>query len=130
MAPFVVPGIVLAIGFFSAYAHPPIRLYGTAGILIAAFATRFLPIPYSNASSMAQNVAFGLQVRKVPRDDIKRRMDAILGMVRMRPLANRHPAELSGGQQQRVALARALVARTSCCSTSRCRTWTPTCARR
>jgi len=56
MAPFVVPGIVLAIGFFSAYAHPPILLYGTAGILIAAFATRFLPIAYSNASSIIRAV--------------------------------------------------------------------------
>jgi iron(III) transport system permease protein len=52
MAPFVVPGIVLAIGFFAAYTHPPIVLYGTAGILIAAFATRFLPIAYSNAGSI------------------------------------------------------------------------------
>lgn len=56
MAPFVVPGIVLAIGFFSAYAHPPIVLYGTAGILIAAFSTRFLPIAYSNASSIIRAV--------------------------------------------------------------------------
>jgi iron(III) transport system permease protein len=52
MAPFVVPGIVLAIGFFAAYSHPPILLYGTAGILIAAFATRFLPIAYSNAGAI------------------------------------------------------------------------------
>lgn len=52
MAPFVVPGIVLAIGFFAAYTHPPIVLYGTAGILIAAFATRFLPIAYSNAGAL------------------------------------------------------------------------------
>ena len=56
MAPFVVPGIVLAIGFFSAYAHPPIVLYGTAGILIAAFATRFLPIAYSNATSIIRAI--------------------------------------------------------------------------
>jgi len=56
MAPFVVPGIVLAIGFFAAYARPPIVLYGTAGILIAAFATRFLPIAYSNATSIIRAV--------------------------------------------------------------------------
>ncbi len=59
--------------------------------------------------TVAQNVAFGLEVRRVPKDDIKRRVDEILEMVHMRPLANRYPAELSGGQQQRVALARALV---------------------
>lgn len=49
MAPFVVPGIVLAIGFYSAYARPPLLLYGTAWMLILAFATRFLPIAYSGS---------------------------------------------------------------------------------
>jgi iron(III) transport system permease protein len=52
MAPFVVPGIVLAIGFFAAYAHPPIKLVGTPWILIMAFATQFLPIAYANGMSM------------------------------------------------------------------------------
>ncbi|TAM86937.1 iron ABC transporter permease, partial [bacterium] len=56
MAPFVVPGIVLAIGFFSAYAHPPVLLYGTAGMLIVAFATRFLPIAYSNSTSVLRGI--------------------------------------------------------------------------
>lgn len=51
MAPFVVPGIVLAIAFYAAYAPPPFALYGTATILILAFATRFLPIGYSNADA-------------------------------------------------------------------------------
>jgi iron(III) transport system permease protein len=48
MAPFVVPGIVLAIGFYAAYAPPPLSLNGTAAILILAFTTRFLPIAYVN----------------------------------------------------------------------------------
>ena len=48
MAPFVIPGIVLAIGFYAAYAPPPLALYGTALILILAFTTRFLPIAYSS----------------------------------------------------------------------------------
>jgi iron(III) transport system permease protein len=48
MAPFVVPGIVLAIGFYAAYAPPPLSLNGTALILILAFTTRFLPIAYVN----------------------------------------------------------------------------------
>ena len=51
MAPFVVPGIVLAIAFYAAYAPPPFALYGTATILILAFATRFLPIGYVNADA-------------------------------------------------------------------------------
>ncbi|HSU05597.1 MAG TPA: ABC transporter permease subunit, partial [Acetobacteraceae bacterium] len=48
MAPFVVPGIVLAIGFYAAYTRPPLALYGTAWILILAYTTRFLPIAYVN----------------------------------------------------------------------------------
>ena len=51
MAPFVVPGIVLAIAFYAAYAPPPFSLYGTATILILAFATRFLPIGHANADA-------------------------------------------------------------------------------
>ncbi len=51
MAPFVIPGIVLAIAFYSAYAPPPLSLYGTPLILILAFATRFLPVGYANTSA-------------------------------------------------------------------------------
>jgi spermidine/putrescine ABC transporter ATP-binding subunit len=57
------------------------------------------------------NVAFGLSVRKLPADEIKRRVDEILGLVRLGGLQERKPKQLSGGQQQRVALARALVTR-------------------
>ena len=56
MAPFVVPGIVLAIAFYAAYAPPPFRLYGTATILILAFATRFLPIGYVNADAAIRSI--------------------------------------------------------------------------
>ncbi len=56
MAPFVVPGIVLAIAFYSAYAPPPFALYGTATILILAFATRFLPIGYANADAAIRSI--------------------------------------------------------------------------
>lgn len=48
MLPVVIPGIVLAIGFYAAYGAPPISLYGTSLILILAFTTRFLPMAYSN----------------------------------------------------------------------------------
>ncbi|HJS85520.1 MAG TPA: iron ABC transporter permease [Acetobacteraceae bacterium] len=51
MAPFVIPGIVLAIAFYAAYAPPPLSLYGTPLILILAFATRFLPVGYANTSA-------------------------------------------------------------------------------
>jgi iron(III) transport system permease protein len=56
MAPFVVPGIVLAIAFYAAYAPPPFALYGTATILILAFATRFLPIGYANADAAIRSI--------------------------------------------------------------------------
>jgi len=56
LAPFVVPGIVLAIGFYAAYAPPPFALYGTAAIMILAFTTRFLPIAYANASASIRGV--------------------------------------------------------------------------
>jgi iron(III) transport system permease protein len=56
MAPFVVPGIVLAIGFYAAYTHPPLLLYGTAWILILAYATRFLPIAYVNSSAAIRSI--------------------------------------------------------------------------
>jgi iron(III) transport system permease protein len=48
MAPLVIPGIVLAIGFYAVYAPPPLALYGTATILVLGYTTRFLPIAYAN----------------------------------------------------------------------------------
>jgi iron(III) transport system ATP-binding protein len=59
--------------------------------------------------TVAENVAYGLTIRKLPKEEIKRRRDAILQVTRLQALAGRYPSELSGGQQQRVALARALV---------------------
>jgi ABC-type Fe3+/spermidine/putrescine transport system ATPase subunit len=59
--------------------------------------------------SVEQNVAFGLRMRKVPKDEMRRRVGEILEVVRLDGLAKRYPNELSGGQQQRVSLARALV---------------------
>ena len=56
MAPFVIPGIVLAIGFYAAYTHPPLLLYGTAWILILAYSTRFLPIAYSNSNAAIRSI--------------------------------------------------------------------------
>jgi iron(III) transport system permease protein len=56
MAPFVVPGIVLAIGFYAAYTQPPLVLYGTAWILILAYTTRFLPIAFVNSSAAIRSI--------------------------------------------------------------------------
>jgi putative spermidine/putrescine transport system ATP-binding protein len=59
--------------------------------------------------TIAENVAFGLQMRKVRHSDIAKRVEVALAMVHLGGVAGRKPRELSGGQQQRVALARALV---------------------
>ncbi len=56
----------------------------------------------------AENVAFGLEMRRVPRPERERRVAEALDMVHLSHLAGRFPREMSGGQQQRVALARAL----------------------
>ena len=59
--------------------------------------------------TVAQNVGFGLRLRKVSADEGRRRVDEILEVVQLAALRDRYPAELSGGQQQRVALARSIV---------------------
>lgn len=61
--------------------------------------------------TVAKNVAFGLEERKVPGAEIEQRVAAALASVKMEKYASRKIAQLSGGQQQRVALARALVIR-------------------
>ena len=59
--------------------------------------------------TIGENLAFPLQARRLPRDDITRSVMRALDMVQLRDFAERRPAQLSGGQQQRVAIARALV---------------------
>jgi sulfate transport system ATP-binding protein len=59
------------------------------------------------------NVAFGLKIRKRPKDEINRRVDELLELVHLGGFADRYPAQLSGGQRQRMALARALAAEPS-----------------
>jgi iron(III) transport system permease protein len=56
MAPFVIPGVVLAIGFYAAYAPPPLALYGSATIMILAFTTRFLPIAYTSSAAGMRSI--------------------------------------------------------------------------
>jgi len=59
--------------------------------------------------TVAENVAYGLKIRRLDKAAIDSRLTAILSTARLEPLADRYPGELSGGQQQRVSLARALV---------------------
>jgi sulfate/thiosulfate transport system ATP-binding protein len=55
-----------------------------------------------------ENVAFGLRVRKRPKDEVRKRVTELLDLVQLSGFAGRYPAQLSGGQRQRMALARAL----------------------
>jgi sulfate transport system ATP-binding protein len=61
--------------------------------------------------SVRDNIAFGLKVRKLPRLEIRARVDELLDLVQLTGYATRYPSQLSGGQRQRVALARALAPR-------------------
>ena len=61
--------------------------------------------------TVTENVAFGLEMKKVPRDEIGKRVTEALDMVRLSGYGERKPRQMSGGQQQRVARARALVNR-------------------
>jgi spermidine/putrescine transport system ATP-binding protein len=61
--------------------------------------------------SVWENVAFGLKIKKVAREEIAQRVDEVLRTVRLEGMEKRKPLMLSGGQQQRVALARALINR-------------------
>jgi sulfate transport system ATP-binding protein len=58
--------------------------------------------------TIRQNIAFGLEIRKVPRQQVKQKVDELLDLIQLQGLGDRYPSQLSGGQRQRVALARAL----------------------
>ena len=58
--------------------------------------------------SVAKNIAFGLEIRKRPKAEVKAKVDELLGLVHLSQFADRMPSQLSGGQRQRMALARAL----------------------
>jgi len=55
------------------------------------------------------NVAYGPRAKKLPKDEVAKRVNELLGVVKLSDFAKRRPSQLSGGQQQRIALARALV---------------------
>jgi len=58
--------------------------------------------------TVRDNIAFGLEIRKRPKDEIRRRVNELLELVQLQGFGDRFPAQLSGGQRQRMALARAL----------------------
>jgi sulfate transport system ATP-binding protein len=58
--------------------------------------------------SVAKNIAFGLEIRKRPKAEVKEKVDELLGLVHLSQFAHRLPSQLSGGQRQRMALGRAL----------------------
>lgn len=59
--------------------------------------------------TVAENIAFGMKMRSVPKAEIAPQVQRILGQLQLAALGHRYPSQLSGGQQQRIALARALV---------------------
>jgi len=59
--PIIIPGIVLSVGFFAAYTQPPLSLYGTSAIIIAAFVATFLPIAYSHGGAMLKGISPDLE---------------------------------------------------------------------
>ena len=97
--------------------HGAIRLEGK-DLLAIPPAKRGLGIVFQSYAlfphmTAAENVAFGLEMRKVSRAEREERVRAALAMVGLAGYESRHPRRMSGGQQQRVALARALVIRPS-----------------
>jgi sulfate transport system ATP-binding protein len=58
--------------------------------------------------TVRRNVSFGLEIRRRPKDEVRRRVDELLELVHLEQFADRLPSQLSGGQRQRMALARAL----------------------
>lgn len=59
--------------------------------------------------TVAENIAYGLKLRKVNKAEMKERVDRVLSLVKLPNVADRYPKQLSGGQRQRIAIARALV---------------------
>ena len=101
VAGFILPSAgAIRIGGRDVTAEPPYRR--STGMVFQGYAL----FPHM---SVAQNVAFGLEMRGLPKHEIAQRVAEVLRLVRLAGLESRYPRELSGGQQQRVALARALV---------------------
>ena len=89
--------------------HALLERSGVRVIVFEDLPTPHTPDALFPNKTVAENLAFPLQVRKLPREDVAKRIDRALEMVKLPQFRNRRPGQLSGGQQQRVALARALV---------------------
>jgi putative spermidine/putrescine transport system ATP-binding protein len=109
-------GKTTLLGLVAGFAEPDtgsIRIFGRDVTNLPTF-LRDVGVVFQNYAlfphmSVADNVAFGLRLRNMPKAEIRDAVEAVLTTVRMQATAKRRPSELSGGQQQRVALARALV---------------------
>jgi putative spermidine/putrescine transport system ATP-binding protein len=101
LAGFIFPTAgTIRIGAHDVTTEPPYRR--STGMVFQGYAL----FPHM---TVAQNIAFGLEMRRVPKADIATRVEGALRRVRLSGYEERYPKQLSGGQQQRVALARALV---------------------
>ncbi len=105
--------ILRMIGGFEAVSAGALELDGQSLIDMPAYRRPVNTVFQSYALfphlTVAENVAFGLRLQRVPRAEVAERLQRALHMVRLSDLADRHPRHISGGQQQRVALARAIV---------------------
>ena len=95
---FADSGIIEIEGVDATYISPQKRNVGFVFQHYAAF----------KHMSVAKNVAFGLEIRKRPKEEVTARVAELLGLVHLTQFADRIPSQLSGGQRQRMALARAL----------------------
>ncbi|MBN9194483.1 MAG: ATP-binding cassette domain-containing protein, partial [Microbacterium sp.] len=111
-------GKTTTLRMIAGFEHPDagdIRISGTSVLSLPPYRrnvnTVFQAYALFPHMTVAQNVAYGLQQKRVGKQEIRERVASALGMVQMVSFAGRKPTQLSGGQQQRVALARALVNR-------------------
>ncbi|MBN9155082.1 MAG: ABC transporter ATP-binding protein [Microbacterium sp.] len=111
-------GKTTTLRMIAGFEHPDagdIRISGTSVLSLPPYRrnvnTVFQAYALFPHMTVAQNVAYGLQQKRVAKQEIRERVASALGMVQMVSFAERKPTQLSGGQQQRVALARALVNR-------------------
>ncbi len=91
-------------------------LFGGKDITSLAAAERGIGMVFQNYAlwphmTVLKNVEYGLKLKKLPTDEMKKRLNDVLDLTQLVPFAERYPGQLSGGQQQRVALARALAIR-------------------
>lgn len=105
------------VGGFEAPTDGEIRINGKRADRLPPYLRDTATIFQSGAlfphKTVAENVAFGLRMRRIPRHEIDRRIIETLDIVRLRGMEERYPEQLSGGQRQRVALARSLAVRSA-----------------